>query len=139
MSDLREVTRRSKLLQKHSSEVGAYQAASIAQIHLELTHSRRQLEEYMQQAVQRDVQLRRVRVEFEGQQQELRLSMKRQREPSEPWLQDSQEIQRYAASSEDRQYSTILRPDCAELSSKVVQEQRSSAGEFFDALAYFDS
>ena len=65
--------------------------------------------------------------------------MKRQREPSEPWLQDSQEIQRYAASSEDRQYSTILRPDCAELSSKVVQEQRSSAGEFFDALAYFDS
>ena len=34
------------------------------------------MEEYMQQVVQRDIQLRRVRVEFEGQQQELRLSMK---------------------------------------------------------------
>ena len=138
MSDLREVTRRSKLLQKHSSEVGAYQAASIAQIHLELTHSRRQLEEYMQQAVQRDVQLRRVRVEFEGQQQELRLNMKTQKEPSESCLQHNQEIQSYAARSEGRQYSSILRPDCAELKSKVVQEQRSTAGAFFDALPYFD-
>ena len=82
----------------------------------------------MQQAVQRDIQLRRVRVEFEGQQQELRLSMKRQREPSEPCLQHSREIQNYAARPKDRQYSSILRPDCAELKSKVVQEQRCTAG-----------
>ena len=97
------------------------------------------MEKYMQQAVQRDIQLRKVRVEFEGQQQELRLSMKRQREPSESWLQYSQEIQSYAAISEGRQYLSILRPDCAELKSKVVQEQRSPAGEFFDALPYFES
>ena len=134
MSDLQELARRSKLPQTHSSEPGAYQAASVAQIHLKLTHSRRQLEEYMQQAVQRDVQLRRVRVEFEGQQQELRLSMKRRREPSESWLQHKQEIESYATRSEGRQYSSILRPDCAELKGKVVQEQRSAAGEFFDAL-----
>ena len=114
-------------------------AASVAQIHLELTHSRRQLEEYMQQAVRRDIQVRKVRVEFEGQQQELRLSMKRRREPSKSWLQHNQEIQRYAARSEGRKYSSILRPDCAELESKVVQEQRSPAGEFFDALPYFHS
>ena len=91
MSDLQEVTRRSKLPQTHSSEVGAYQAASVVQIHLELIHSRRELEEYMQQAVQRDVQLRGVRVEFEGQQQELRLSMKRRREPSESCLQHNRD------------------------------------------------
>ena len=57
----------------------------------------------MQQVVQRDIQLRKVSVDFEGQQQELRLSLERQRDPAESCLQQSQEFQRYAARWEDRQ------------------------------------